>query len=84
MTAISGVLGSLVVMALAYTLVGERLGFNSSLRHRILLDQRLCHLLNPLLHLVASIISKLKTHEDMLSPWRGECDNDQCLGGLAV
>ena len=25
-------------------------------------------------------------HEDMLSPWRGECDSDQCgvLGSLVV
>ena len=29
------------------------------------------------LHLVINVISELKTYEDMLSPWRGECDNDQ-------
>ena len=27
---------------------------------------------------MAHVISKLKTHEDMLSPWKGECDGDQC------
>ena len=42
------------------------------------------HLFDPLLHLVANAISELEMHEDMLSPWRGECDSDQCLGGLAV
>ena len=25
------------------------------------------------------MISKLETHEDMLSPWRGHCDSDQCV-----
>ena len=29
-------------------------------------------------------ISELRTHEDMLSSWRGECDSDQCLGSLVV
>ena len=28
--------------------------------------------------LVASVISELKMHEDMLSPWRGTRDSDQC------
>ena len=37
----------------------------------------LCHLFDPLLHLVANVISELGMHEDMLSPWRGECDSDQ-------
>ena len=31
----------------------------------------------PLLHLVANVMSKLKIHQDMLSPWRGECDSYQ-------
>ena len=39
---------------------------------------RSCHLFNPLLHFVPNVISELKMHEDMLSPWRGECDLDQC------
>ena len=40
---------------------------------------------NPLLHLVANVISELKMHEDMLSPWRGECNSDQCaLSSLVV
>ena len=45
---------------------------------------RLCHLFDPLLHLVVNVISKLKMHEDMFSPWRGECDSYQCLSSLAV
>ena len=45
----------------------ERLGFNPPS----------CHLFNLLLHLLASVISELKMHEDMLSLWRGECDSDQ-------
>ena len=38
-----------------------------------------CHLFDSLLHLVANVISKLETHEDILSPWRGQCDSDQCI-----
>ena len=53
----------------------ERPGLDSLLRQRIFSD----HLLDPLLHLVANVISKLKMHEDMLSPWRGECDSDQVV-----
>ena len=30
------------------------------------------------------MISELEEHEDMLSPWKRECDSDQCLSGLAV
>ena len=30
-----------------------------------------------MLHLVVNVISKLGRHEDMLSPWRGECDSNQ-------
>ena len=45
----------------------ERLGFNPPS----------CHLFNLLLHLLASVISELKMHEDILSLWRGECDSDQ-------
>ena len=31
------------------------------------------------------MISMLEMHEDMLFPWRGECDSDQCiLGSLVV
>ena len=45
---------------------------------------RLCHLIDPLLHLAANVVSKLETHEDILSPWRGECDSDECLGSLTV
>ena len=35
------------------------------------------HLFDPLLHLVANVISELEMHEDILSPWRGECGRDQ-------
>ena len=42
------------------------------------------HLFYSLLHLVANVISELEEHEDMLSPWKGECNSDQCLSGLAV
>ena len=41
-------------------------------------------LFDPLLHLVANVISELETHEDILSPWQGECDSDQCLYCLVV
>ena len=37
-----------------------------------------CHLFHPLLHLVANVISELEMHEDMLYPWRGKCDSNQC------
>ena len=30
------------------------------------------------------MISKLEMDEDILSPWRGECDSDQCFGGPVV
>ena len=36
-----------------------------------------CHLFNLLLYLVANVISELNIHEDMLFPWKGECDSDQ-------
>ena len=54
----------------------ERLGFNSPLDIGFIWIAS-CHLFNLLLHLVASVISELKMHEDMLSLWRGECDSDQ-------
>ena len=40
-----------------------------------------------MLHLVASVISEPELHENMIFPWRGECDSDQCLSvfsGLTV
>ena len=40
------------------------------------------NLSDPLLHLVANVISKFEMHEDMLSPWMGEYDSDRCLGGV--
>ena len=58
----------------------ERLGFDRSLRHRIFFQIANCHLFDPLLHLVANVISKLEMHEDMFCPWEGggaECDCDQ-------
>ena len=39
---------------------------------------RSCHLFDPLLHLVADVISKLETHEDILYFWRCECYSDEC------
>ena len=42
------------------------------------------HLFYPLLRLVSNMISELEEHEDTLSPWKRECDSDQCLSGLAV
>ena len=35
------------------------------------------HLFDPLLHLVANVISELEMHEDILSSCRGECDSYQ-------
>ena len=61
--------------------VSVRPGFDSSLRHRFFFF-RLCQLFDPLLHLVANVISKLNMYKDMLSSWRGECDRDQCLAVL--
>ena len=30
------------------------------------------------------MISKLEMHEDILSPWRGKCDSNQCPGSLVA
>ena len=70
-TAIS-VLGDLVVMTL--TQIVRNQGLVTCLGTEFF---RSCHLFNPLLHLVANMISELEIHEDMLSPWRGECDYEQ-------
>ena len=44
----------------------------------------LCHIFHPLLHLVANVISKLKMHEDMLSPWWVNVTAISGLSDLAV
>ena len=62
----------------------ERPGCDSPFRHRFFQIAN-GHFFDPLLHLVTIVVSQLKMHEDMLSPWWGECDSDQvCLRGLAV
>ena len=76
------VLGSLVVMMLTQLARGQ----GSTPRWGTEFFQIAKGHFDPLLHLVANVISELEMHEDMLSPWRGECDSDQCcvLGSLVV
>ena len=50
--------------------------FDHSLRHGIIWD--CVTYFDSLLHLVASVISKLEMQEDMFSPWRSECNSNQC------
>ena len=78
MTAIS-VLGGLAVMMLAQIARDQGLIPHSGTEFL-----GLCHLFHLLLHLVANVISKLKMHEDILSPWWVKVTAISVLSDIAV
>ena len=70
-------------MAMILAQIAKRLEFNPPLWYRIFWIAN-HHVFDPLLPLVANVISKLETHEDMLSSWRVYVIVISVLGGLVV
>ena len=71
---LSGILVGLVIMMLAQIVWDQGLIPHSGTKPFWFAN---CHLFDPLLHSMANVISQLKMHEDMFSPWKGECKSEQ-------